>query len=384
MPFYQTRGEIPAKRHIAFKNPKGGIFFEELVGNEGFTGASSLLYHLQRPTRVTAIEHHKDLPWKAVSSTDLRPHHFRLGNLPPGGDAALDRTPFLYNHEVALSVVHPTKTTATFYRNSQADEIVYVAKGKGTLRSPYGKLAFSSGYYLVIPRGVIHSYEFASSDTFLFVVESTGVVRIPKRYRNSNGQLLEGAPYSERDIHTPVACDPVEEMGAFPVHTKMRNAITVHTLEAHPYDVVGWDGSYYPWAFDIRDFEPIVGRIHQPPPVHQTFAGDGFVVCSFVPRLYDFHPEAIPAPYHHTNAQSEELLFYASDEFMSRKGIEFGSATYHPDGMAHGPHPGKAEESIGKKSTDELAVMVDTFRPLKVCEAAMGVDDPAYPQSWLE
>jgi len=384
MPYYQRRGTLPPKRHTVLPKGDGGIHYEELIGNEGFTGASSLLYRLRRPTQVKTAELDRQMTWEWVASSTLVPRHFRLAELPAGGNLVQDRTPFLFNADVALSVARPAETGTGFYRNGQGDEIVYVARGSGVLECAQGNLRFGEGDYLIIPRGLVHRYDLVPGDPFFLVAESRGVVKVPKRYRNDYGQLVEGAPYAERDIRAPQDLVVHDETGEFPVLTKMNNALTRHVLAAHPFDVVGWDGAYYPWAFNIRDFEPIVGRIHQPPPVHQTFQGDGFVVCSFVPRLYDFDPHAIPAPYSHSNAQSDEVLFYANEEFMSRKGIVFGSVTHHPDGMPHGPQPGKAEESIGKTRTNELAVMVDTFRPLRVAKAAVRFEDPGYTRSWLE
>ncbi len=384
MPFYQRRGSIPPKRHIVFENPGGGIYYEELMGNRGFQGASSLLYRLHRPTRVLAYEVVRELDWTPKEERALRPHHLRLGRIPAGGDPFLDRTPVVFNPDVALLLARPTGASGSFYRNSQGDELLYVVEGKGVLESPFGELPFGEGDYVQIPRGVVHRYRLEGDAHRFLVIESATPVRIPQRYRNENGQMKEGAPFSERDIRVPGEPSPVDEIGEFPVLTKQRNVITRHLLQAHPFDVVGWDGTYYPFAFNILDFEPIVGRIHQPPPVHQTFEGGGFVVCSFVPRLFDFDPRSIPAPYNHSNVQSEEILFYAGGEFMSRKGMEFASLTYHPDGMPHGPQPGKAEASIGAKETNEVAVMMDTFRPLTVARAVMAVDDPGYPRSWLE
>ena len=385
MPFYQKRGSIPAKRHIVHPRTDGdGMYFEELVGNEGFTGASSLIYHLGRPTRMLKAELLKPLNWSAESSKPLQPRHFRLGDLDKGGDPGLDRTPILFNSDVALSASRPAPGKSVLYRNSQGDEVIYVAQGSGRLESVYGDLDFAEGDYLVIPRGIIHRYSLDDGPSFFFNIESRGVVRVPRRYRNSYGQFLEGAPFCERDIRTPQNLNPQDDGGEFELITKMHDGFTRHVMQGHPFDAVGWDGSYFPWAFNIRDFEPIVGRIHQPPPVHQTFQGDGFVICSFVPRLYDFDPQAIPAPYHHTNAQTDEVLFYASEEFMSRKGISFGSLTYHPDGIVHGPHPGRAEASIGQKATDELAVMVDTFKPMHVAEGLGACEDAEYIKSWLD
>jgi len=385
MPFYQQRGRIPRKRHTAFRREDGkSIYYEELIGNEGFRGPSSLLYRLHRPTRLESAERVLDLSWESAAEGTLRPHHFRLGRLPAAGDPVRGRVPVGFNHDVAVSFSHPEREAEGYYRNGQGDELLYVFEGSGVLESAFGTLAFGPGDYLVVPRGIVHRLRLTGTGHRFLVVEGSAPIRIPRRYRGEGGQLLEGAPYSERDIRTPEFTEPREETGHFEILTKMRNALTRHVVQGHPLDVVGWDGTYYPWAFNIRDFEPIVGRIHQPPPVHQTFQSQGFVVCSFVPRLFDFDPDAVPAPYHHSNAQSEELLFYASEEFMSRKGIEFASMTYHPDGMPHGPHPGTAEASIGAKRTDELAVMVDTFRPLHLARAVLEVDDPDYVRSWLE
>ena len=297
----------------------------------------------------------------------------------------MDRTPLLFNDDVAMLYVEPDQDDEHFYRNAQADEVVYVAKGKGNLETQYGDLPFGEGDYLVIHRGIMHRYRLDKSEPAkLLIMEGRGHVRPPKRYRNEFGQLVEGAPYSERDIRVPRELKTYDEKGDFRILVKQYDGINEIILDHHPLDVIGWDGQFYPWAFNIHDFEPIVGRVHQPPPVHQTFQGDGFVICSFCPRPYDFHPEAIPAPYNHSNVDSDEVLYYASSEFMSRKGIEFGSITHHPDGIPHGPHPGRAEASIGAKSTDELAVMMDTFRPLKVAKQALDIEDPAYHRSWLD
>ena len=286
--------------------------------------------------------------------------------------------------------VEPDTEDEHFYRNGQADELVYVSKGKGVLESVFGELPFSEGDYLVIHRGITHRYRFDrttdsnAEQPKLLIMESRGHVRLPKKYRNEFGQIMEGAPYSERDFRGPSTLVTHDEVGDFRIFVKQYDGINEQILDHHPFDVVGWDGCYYPWAFNIMDFEPIVGRVHQPPPVHQTFQGDGFVVCSFCPRPYDFHPEAVPAPYNHSNVDSDEVLYYASSEFMSRKGIEFGSITHHPDGLPHGPHPGRAEASIGAKHTDELAVMMDSFRPLHVAKQALDIEDPNYHKSWLD
>ena len=385
MPIYHRLGEVPRKRHIVFRRPDGGLYSEELVGHEGFSGVSSLLYHIHPPTAVKAARRVRALVWEADDATSLRHRHFLTARAPRGGSPTLDRVPLLFNRDVAMLYVAPDADDAHLYRNSQADECVYVVEGRGGLESSFGELPFRAGDYVVIPRNVTHRWrcDFAAGPVKLVVFESRGHVRIPKRYRNADGQLLEGAPFSERDLRRPAALAPRDETGEFPVLVKQHDALHELVMAHHPFDVVGWDGYFYPYAFSIHDFEPIVGRIHQPPPVHQTFQGDGFVICSFCPRPYDFDPEAIPAPYNHSNVDSDEVLFYASSEFMSRKGIEYGSITHHPDGLPHGPHPGRAEASIGAKGTNELAVMMDSFRPLRVAKAALAFEDANYHKSWL-
>ena len=386
MPHYQALGSIPRKRHIAFRRPDGGLYAEELMGHEGFVGTSSLLYHVFPPTTVLTARKIRDVVWTQDTDTSLRHRHFLTSRVTPGGSPTMDRIPLLFNHDIGMLYVEPDVTDAHFYRNSQADEIVYVVEGHGVLESVFGELPYKPGDYVVIHRNITHRWRIdpVAGKTKFLVMESAGHVRTPKRYRNEFGQLLEGAPYSERDIRRPQHVEPHEEKGEFPIFVKQYDAINELVLDHHPFDVVGWDGYFYPWAFSIHDFEPIVGRIHQPPPVHQTFLGDGFVICSFCPRPYDFDPEAVPAPYNHSNVDSDEVLFYASSEFMSRKGIEYGSITLHPDGLPHGPHPGRAEASIGAKYTNELAVMMDSFRPMHVAKAAMDFEDAAYHKSWLD
>lgn len=385
MPIYHTLGQIPRKRHIVFRKPDGALYSEELMGHEGFTGTSSLLYHVHPPTTVKSVRRVKELKWEEDKDNTLRHRHFRTSHVKKGGSPTMDRIPLLFNSDVAMLYVEPDVEDKHFYRNAQADELVYVSKGKGVLSSVFGDLPFHEGDYLVIHRGIMHKYHFdkGAEQAKLLIMESRGHIRWPKKYRNEFGQLLEGAPYSERDIRRPLELVTHDEKGDFQIFVKQYDGINELILDHHPFDVIGWDGYFYPWAFNIMDFEPIVGRVHQPPPVHQTFQGDGFVVCSFCPRPYDFHPEAIPAPYNHSNVDSDEVLYYASSEFMSRKGIEFGSITHHPDGLPHGPHPGRAEASIGAKYTDELAVMMDTFRPLKVAKQALDIEDPSYQTSWI-
>jgi homogentisate 1,2-dioxygenase len=385
MPIYHTLGKIPRKRHIIFRKPDGGLYNEELVGHEGFSGTSSLLYHVHPPTTVKSAKRLRETRYEIDPDNALKHRHFLTSKVQPGGSPTLDRIPILFNSDVAMLYVEPTKADDHYYRNAQGDELIYVAKGSGVLESQYGDLPYREGDYLVIHRGILHRYRMDAGVAHKLVCfESRGHVRFPKRYRNEFGQLKEGAPYSERDVRRPVSLATHDEKGDFPLIVKQYDGLNEIVLDHHPIDVIGWDGYFYPWAFNIRDFEPIVGRVHQPPPVHQTFEGDGFVVCSFCPRPYDFDPEAVPAPYNHSNVDSDEVLYYASSEFMSRKGIEFGSITHHPDGIPHGPHPGRAEASIGATHTNELAVMMDSFRPLRVAKQAVAIEDPKYMRSWID
>jgi len=386
MPIYHTLGQIPKKRHTVFRRPDGGLYAEELMGHEGFTGTSALLYHTHPPTTMKSVRRLCETAYEPDPDRALRHRHFLTSHVKPGGSPTLGRLPLLFNQDIAMLYAEPTEQDTHFYRNAQADELVYIAKGQGVLHSVFGELPFGEGDYLVIHRGILHQYRFdqAGDAPKLVIFESRGHVRWPKRYRNEFGQLKEGAPYSERDIRLPKTLNAHDEVGDFRLLVKQYDGINEMILDHHPFDVVGWDGYFYPWAFNIRDFEPIVGRVHQPPPVHQTFEGDGFVVCSFCPRPYDFDPNALPAPYNHSNVDSDEVLYYASSEFMSRKGIEFGSVTHHPDGIPHGPHPGRAEASIGATHTNELAVMMDSFRPLKVAKQAVAIEDPSYHKSWID
>ncbi len=383
MPIYHSLGAIPRKRHIVFRQGSGALLTEELVGNKGFVGPSSLVYHIRQPTQIRAARTLQAVRWQEEPDRQFRHRHFRTGGLARTASITADRVPLLFNADVALSFVAPTAEDDYFYRNAQGDEVVYVSEGTGTLETQLGQLPFRAGDYLVVPRGILHRYRVTAPMTCL-VIESRGYVRTPKRYRNEHGQLMESAPFSERDIRRPDLMDPVDERGEFRIVVKKDDRLTEFILDHHPWDVVGWDGYYYPWAFNIHDFEPRVGRVHLPPPTHQTFEGDNFVICSFCPRPYDFDPEAVPVPYNHSNVMSDEVLYYASAEFMSRKGIEYGSVTLHPDGVPHGPHPGRTEASLGQKETTELAVMVDTFHPLRVSTQALDVEDREYYRSWVE
>jgi homogentisate 1,2-dioxygenase len=396
MPHYLSRGRIPKKRHTVFKKEDGSLHFEELVSREGFSSVYSNMYHLRMPTQVKKVGAYTPAPRVAAEGAH-RLVHVRTARLPAGKDPVTARHLLFFNSDVAISKAHvsvPPKGTKAapsdpFFRNGHHDELLYVQKGSGTLRTQVGDLAFAMGDYLVIPRSITWQMDFDGSDkagggdASLLVVESGRPIQFPRRYVNNQGQLLEHAPFCERDIRFPTLAPPKDEAGDFKLLVKLEGGTQEYTLANHPFDVVGWDGCLYPWALSIKDFEPIVGSIHQPPPVHQTFEAPGFVVCSFVSRPFDFHKDAIPAPYPHSNIDSDELLFYSTGNFMSRRGIEEESITFHPSGLAHGPHPGKYEESVGKKYTDELAVMIDTFKPLMVAQGAAAIDDGAYPQSWL-
>ena len=383
MPIYHSLGQLPRKRHVVFRQASGALYAEELIGNKGFVGPSSLLYHIQQPTQVRSTRTLGAIEWDEEPEREFRHRHFRTARLGASRSITTDRIPLLFNTDVALSFAAPTGEDDYFYRNAQGDEVVYVSEGSGTLDTQLGELPFAAGDYLIVPRGILHRYRITSPMKCL-LIESRGYVRTPKRYRNEHGQLMESAPFSERDIRRPSNLQPVDERGEFRLVVKKDNRLTEFVLDHHPWDVVGWDGYYYPWALSIHDFEPRVGRVHLPPPTHQTFEGDNFVICSFCPRPYDFDPDAVPVPYNHSNVMSDEVLYYASSEFMSRKGIEYGSVTLHPDGVPHGPHPGRTEASLGQKETTELAVMVDTFHPLRVSAQALEVEDRDYYRSWVE
>ncbi|WP_136797219.1 MULTISPECIES: homogentisate 1,2-dioxygenase [Desulfosediminicola] len=385
MVFYHKLGKIPHKRHTVFRKPDGSLHHEHLMGTLGFAGIKSLLYTLRPPTPVKRVEFVKELKWEVDPNLMLKLRLFHTHRLPTAGPSpTLDRIPLLFNDDVAISFARPAMDDPFFYRNGEGDEIVFVTQGEGVLESQMGELDFRRGDFLVVPKGITHRYRFTNTKNIFLIIESRGYIRTPERYRNSHGQLHEHAPFCERDIRPPTLLYTHDERGEFPIIVKAQNALHRTVLDHHPIDTVGWDGYYYPWAFNISDFEPITGSIHQPPPVHQTFESDGFVVFSFVPRLFDYHPEAIPAPYNHSNIGSDEMLYYCSDTFMSRKGIEFGSITLHPDGFPHGPHPGKVEDSIGKKATKEEAVMIDTFEPLHVAKGLLPCEESDYHLSWVE
>ena len=381
MPFYQKQGKIPPKRHTAFNQDDGSLYYEELVSREGFSSIYSNLYHVHRPTKISEVgKLFKQELTKA--HTNHRARHITTSQLDTKGDAVSARVPLFFNMDVTISVAGVYEKMDYCYRNGIADEVLYVQKGKGKLVSNLGTLKVKSGDYIVIPRGII--WQLVPEGVIkLLVIESPSPVETPNRYRNRFGQLLEHSPFCERDIQTPVLQDPIDNKNDHLVKVKTSEGIQEYTYAHHPCDVVGWDGYYFPWCFNIHNFEPIVGSIHQPPPVHQTFQANGFVICSFVPRLFDFHPDAIPAPYPHSNVDSDEIIYYAKGDFMSRQGIQVESITLHPMGLPHGPQPGKYQSSMGKKNTDELAVMIDSFKPLIVTKAAKEIDDKDYPLSWL-
>ncbi|MEJ2708153.1 MAG: homogentisate 1,2-dioxygenase [Anaerolineales bacterium] len=384
MPFYHKLGQIPQKRHTQFRKPDGGLYREEVMGLEGFSGIQSILYHNFLPPRVQKV---KDLGALEVDYADFGPlkhRAFATAEAPLGGDPISARRTLMGNNDVTLGISRPNRSMDYFYRNGQAYEVWFTHEGQGVMLSQFGVLPFGPGDYIVIPFGTTWQFRLDSSEARFFIIESASQIEPPKRYRNQYGQMLEHAPYTERDIRPPWNLETHTETGRFEVRIKVRDRITSHELDHHPLDVVGWDGYLYPWVFNINDFEPITGSLHQPPPVHQTFQGRNFVVCSFVPRLFDYHPEAIPAPYNHSNVNSDEVIYYTEGDFMSRRGINQYDITLHPSGLPHGPQPGATEASIGKKRTDELAVMVDTFHPLQVAVAALELEKPAYMDSWLE
>jgi homogentisate 1,2-dioxygenase len=383
MTYYYRLGTIPHKRHTQFRQANGSLYHEELMGLHGFTGIQSLLYHKHPPTQISKIQLEQTI---ALDFEDMGPlchRHLRTGKVLSQGDAIAARVPLLVNADVCLSVAHPTEPMFYWYRYAHGDEVIFIHEGSGLLESQFGNLSYRPGDYLVIPTGVMwRILPDADMPQRMFVIEARGHIEPPARYRNRYGQFLEHAPYNERDLRPPETLTPHDQVGEFEVRVKARDRITTYVYQHHPLDVVGWDGCLYPYAFNIADFEPITGRIHQPPPVHQTFEAPGFVICSFVPRLFDYHPQAIPAPYNHSNVDSDEVLYYVDGNFMSRKGIERSSITIHPNGIPHGPHPGMYEGSIGKERTDELAVMVDTFRPLKFTRQALALEDTHYAYSW--
>lgn len=385
MPIYHKLGDFPQKRHTQFEKPNGGLYYEQLFGTEGFHGHASLLYHVHRPTQVKEILRSYSVEPKIAIDKNIKSLLFKGFELKPADDFLESRKAMLVNSDCIIGLAAPRKSLREyFYKNADSDEMLFIHKGSGKLRTMMGNIPFEYGDYLIIPRGMIYQIDFDTEDNRLFYVESHSPFYTPKRYKNASGQLLEHSPFCERDFKLPNELETHDEKGDFVIKIKKEGMMHEMVYAAHPFDVVGWDGYNFPYGFSIHNFEPITGRVHQPPPVHQTFETSTFVVCSFCPRLYDYHPKAIPAPYNHSNIDSDEVLYYVDGDFMSRNNIEQGHITLHPKGIPHGPAPGAMERSIGKTVTEELAVMVDTFKPLKVTEEAMGLDDGKYYKSWVE
>ncbi|KLT67541.1 homogentisate 1,2-dioxygenase [Pedobacter sp. BMA] len=385
MPVYHKLGQIPPKRHTVFRKPDGNLYAEELVSTEGFSSLYSLVYHSYPPTIVKHLGEPYNVEPNVAREKHLK-HTSLIGfKIKPEDDYLKSRKPILVNSDLHIVLAAPRKSmTDYFYKNSQADELIFVHEGTGKLKTGFGEISFAYGDYLIIPRGTIYQMEFNDENNRLFIVESFSPLRPPKRYLNQYGQLMEHAPYCERDLRLPQNLQTNDEHGDFNVLIKKQGLIYPYTYGTHPFDYIGWDGYHYPYALSIHDFEPITGRLHQPPPVHQTFEGHNFVVCSFVPRKYDYHPESIPAPYNHSNVDSDEVLYYVDGDFMSRKSVVKGQITLHPGGIPHGPHPGTVEKSIGKEKTDELAVMIDPFKPLMLTQDALDIEDENYYQSWKQ
>jgi homogentisate 1,2-dioxygenase len=389
MPHYRHVGEIPRKRHIVFRDESGHRFHEELMGQEGFSSRSALLYHRCSPSAITAIEavspgHGGGADGGGRADHPVTPRHLRTGELDAAGDVVTGRRPLLANDDVRICWVSiRSGGSSPLFRDATGDELVYVQRGGGVLESVFGPVRVGAGDYVVVPASATHRWVLDDDGADLLIVEARGHVQPPRRYLSAGGQFLEHAPYCERDLRAPA--EPLLAEGEdVDVLVRTAGGLSRHTHRHHPFDVVGWDGHLYPWALSIHDFAPIVGRLHQPPPVHQTFEGPGFVVCSFVPRPYDFHPDAVKVPYHHANTDSDEVLFYSDGDFMSRagSGIGVGSISFHPAGFVHGPQPGSYEASVPRERTEEVAVMIDTFRPLRVTDDARSISDPDYPWSW--
>ncbi|MBT8195024.1 MAG: homogentisate 1,2-dioxygenase [Bacteroidia bacterium] len=385
MPQYHKLGEMPPKRHTQFRKPNGELYAEELVSTHGFSNVYSLIYHCHPPTLIKDIGEAKDISPKIAYKRSLKHESFDGFKIKATDDYLESRVSVLCNNDLNTILAAPKKSTTDYYfKNADADEMIFIHKGTGTLKSIYGSLDFKYGDYIIVPRGTIYQIHFNDEDNRLLIVESFTAIETPKRYRNTYGQLEEHAPFCERDIRKPENLETHDEEGDFKVLIKKENMLYPYTYATHPFDAIGWDGNHYPWIFSIHDFEPITGRVHLPPPIHQTFEAHNYVICSFVPRLFDYHPLGIPAPYNHSNIDSDEVLYYVDGEFMSRKHVEKGQITLHPAGIPHGPHPGTVEKSIGQKETPELAVMIDTFKPLWLTEDAVNIISGEYYKSWVE
>ncbi len=379
---YHALGQLPKKHHIQFRKPDGSLYVEQLVSTHGFSGPMSTLYHINQPTEVKGWEDWGDVTVKYLESEPLRHRHLKTARMEPKGNAVTGRVPLMGNHDVVWYQALIAEQMPYFYKDAEGDEILFVHDGSGLMESMYGSLRFSPGDYIVIPRGTIYKLTFDSLPVRMLAICTPGQVITPKRYRNDYGQFLEHAPFKERDFHGPTELPVYDEKGDFQVLIRARNRLVMYTYPFHPLDVVGWDGYVFPYTFNINDFQPIVGKVHMPPPIHQTFQGQGFVICSFCPRMLDFHPEAIVVPYVHSNVDSDEILYYCNDKFGSRRGIEEGSITVHPLGIPHGPQPGAMEASIGAKRTEELAVMLDSYAPLACTEQPPACENHAHWSRW--
>jgi homogentisate 1,2-dioxygenase len=385
MPIYHKLGIIPQKRHVQFRKPDGNLYYEQLFGTIGFDGMSTLMYQIHRPTMVKEILSQTDVMPKIAIEKSIHARLLKGFEVPAKDDFLESRTALLVNKDIYIGLAAPRLSLRSyFYKNADADELIFVHRGKGTLRTQLGNIPFEYGDYLIIPRGIIYQIDFETSDNKLLYAESFHPIYTPKRYRNWFGQLLEHSPFCERDYKLPQDLETYDEKGEFVIKIKKQGMLYELVYPTHPFDVIGWDGYNFPYGFSIHNFEPITGRVHQPPPVHQNFETSTFVVCSFCPRLYDYHPQSIPAPYNHSNIDSDEMIYYVDGDFMSRNNIEQGHITLHPGGIPHGPAPGAYERSIGQTRTEELAVMIDTFKPLAVTEEALKIDDGKYYQSWLD
>src|SRR6476620_1925161 len=385
MPYYHKMGEIPHKRHTQFRKPDGSLYSEQLFSTEGFSSDYALLYHEHPPTMIIKTEEPYDVAPRIAEEKMLKHRSFEGFKINAEKDFLQSRKAVLVNNDCHIVLASPQDSMKDyFYKNADADEIIFVHEGSGTLLTQYGELPFGYGDYLVIPRGTIYQIKFDGLQNRLFIVESFSPIRFPKKYLSKYGQLMEHSPYCERDIRPPFNLVTFDEKGDFIIRTKKKGRMYHIHYGHHPFDVVGWDGCCYPFTFSIHDFEPITGRVHQPPPVHQTFEANNFVVCSFVPRMFDYHPQSIPAPYNHSNIDSDEVIYYVDGDFMSRKNVTRGMITLHPGGIPHGPHPGAVEKSIGAKETKELAVMVDTFHPLQLTVEALEIENQNYVMSWAE
>jgi homogentisate 1,2-dioxygenase len=381
---YESLGDIPRKRHVQVRRNGAGspLLTEEVMGYEGFSGNETILYHVHSPCRLDAVGGFQDIE-REEWVPDAHVHRLTdTGPVAPGGDPLGGRRLLMWNADLEVWLCKPTEPFPGFYRNGEGDEVIYVHRGGGVLRTVFGRVPFREKDYVVIPRGTTHSFELDAGEQTWLCFHTPGEIETPNRYRNRYGLLLEHAPYSQRDFHGPVELETYDESGEYPVRVRVRGGHQDYVLDRHPFDVVGWDGYVWPYTFNADDFEPRAGRFHLPPPAHQTFQGPNFVICTFAPRMLDWDPEAVPLPYHHSNIQSEEVMFYAEGDYAARKGVEVGSITLHPSGLPHGPQPGAVEKALGSKSTDELAIMWDTFRPLHLTTLWRDNDKPEYALSW--